>query len=193
MSTSRLVLTLDTNMPVATLQDILTAASSDPRVWANKLDNFVRGMKGGARTAAAHSGVVTSGTTDAVSASLAGTFSGTPTAAETIAVNGVTITFVASSSPTNNQVSLAGTPSTTTLASRLAAAINASTSDALSGVVSASSSAAVCTVSCLIPGVIGNSVTVADSATNFAWAGGATALASGAGKLPVLVSYSFGK
>lgn len=193
MAKSRLVLTVDTDLPANTLQNILSDSSSRKLPFARKVINFFRALSAGARAASVNSGTVSSGSADAVAASKAGTFSGAPTAAETIAINGVTITFVASSSPANNEVSLAGSPSNDTLASRLADAINNSSTDELSGVVSASASGAVCTVSCLIPGVIGNSLVLADSATNFAWAGGATALSSGSGKLPVLTSFSFGK
>lgn len=193
MANSRLVLNIDTNLPVATLQDILSDSASRPQPFAQKLLNFIHGCKAGARAASMKSGVVSSGSADAASASKAGTFSGSPTAADTVAINGVTITFVASSSPANNEVSLAGSPSTSTLASRLADAINNSTSDDLSGVVVASASSAVCTVSCKIPGVIGNKVVLADSAANFAWAGAATALSGGLGKLPTLITFSFGK
>lgn len=193
MANSRLVLNIDTNLPIGTLQDILSDSASRPQPFAQKLLNFIHGCKAGARSASFKSGVVSSGSADAAQASKVGTFSGSPTAAETISINGVSIEFVASASPANNQVSLAGSPSASTLASRLAAAINASTSDDLSGVVVASSSGADCLVSCKIPGVIGNKVVLADGAANFAWAGGATALSGGLGKLPTLTTFSFGK
>jgi hypothetical protein len=38
-----------------------------------------------------------------------------------------------------------------------------------------------------------NSILMADAATGFAWAGSATALAGGIGRLPVQKSFSFGK
>lgn len=193
MSKSRMVLIVDTNAPVGTLQNILNDNSSRQRPFFRKVINLFKALSGGNFAAVVKSGVVDSGLYDANPSSATGTFTGTPTAAQTIAVNGVTITFVASASPTNNQVSLSGSPSTTTLATRLAAAINNSTTDALSGVVYASSSGAVVTVTCLLPGFIGESVTLADSASNFAWDSGAIALSGGWGSLPALTTYSFGK
>lgn len=192
MANSRLVLNIDTNIAVGTLRDILSDSASRPQEFAQKLLNFVHGCKAGARAASLKSGVVDSGSSDAAKASLAGTFTGQPTAAQTVTINGVVLTAVAEiATPTNNQFRIGTTP--TIAASNLAAAINASTSDALSGVVSASSAAGVCTISCLIPGVIGNSILVSETLGNFTFAGGATALASGSGKLPVLVTFSFGK
>lgn len=193
MAKSRLVLSIDTNLPVGTLQNIASDSSSRAKPFGQKIRNLFNAMLIGARSGSVKSGVVDSGAADAASASLAGTFTGAPTATETIAINGVTITFVASSSPANNEVSVAGSPSASTMASRLAAAINASTSDDLSGVVNASASGAVCTVSCNIAGVLGNKIAVADSASNFSWAGAATALSGGLGKLPVPTTFSFGK
>lgn len=184
MAKSRLVLNLDTDLSVGTLRNILDDSPSRPKELVQKLINFLKGMKAGARNARMASGVVDSGSIDAAFASMTGTFTGSPTASETITINGVIITFVASASPLNNQVSLSGSPSTTTLASRLAAAINASTTDALSGVVQATSLGAVVTVSALLAGYIGNIVLLTDSATNFTWAGAATRLAGGSGCLP---------
>lgn len=191
MSKSRMVLTVDTNLPVNTLRDILNDSSSRKLPFARKVINFFLGLSAGARIAAVRSGVVDSGASDALEASKTGTFTGSPTANETISINGVIITFVASASPTNNQVSLSGSPSTTTLATRLAATINTSTTGLLSGVVGASSSGAVVTVTCLVPGVIGNNIPLTDSATNFAWAGAATSLSGGLGRMPNLFTGTF--
>jgi len=141
MAKSRLVLSIDTDLPVATLQDILDDSSSRKQPFARKLMNFVRGLAAGARTGSVKSGVVTSASADAVAASLAGTFTGAPAAAGIATINGVTLTFVASGSPANNEVSLDGSPSISTMAERLVAAINNSTTDTLAGVVSASSGA----------------------------------------------------
>lgn len=192
MAKSRLVLSIDTDLPVATLQDILNDSSSRPAPFAQKVQNFFHGLNAGARAGLVKSGVVTSGSQDAVAASKAGTFTSTPANGETIAINGVTITFV-NGTAGNNQVKRDDSPSVSTLASRLASAINNSTSDDLAGVVQASASLGVVTVSCLMPGVIGNNIVLADAAAGFAWAGAATALSGGLGRLPVPTSFSFGK
>lgn len=190
MSKSRLVLTIDTNLPVGTLQNVLSDSSSRPHPEAQKVINFVRGLNSGARSGLMKAGVVDSGASDAVSASQTATFSGAATAADTVTINGVVLTAVSNvTTPTNNQWQV-GT-SAATAATNLVAAINASTTDNLSGTVSASASGAVVTVSCLIPGVIGNVLTIAKSSTAITLGG--ALLAGGLGKLAVLTSFSYGK
>lgn len=186
MSKGRLIFTVDVDLPIGTMQDILNDSTTRPRPFAQKVINFLRGMSSGTRSVRFKSGVVDSGAADALEASVVGTFTGSPIANETISINNILITFVASASPLNNQVSLSGSPSTSTLASRLAAAINNSTTDALAGVVQATAFGATVTVTCLLPGYIGNMIPVADSATNFSWAGAATSLSGGLGCLPNL-------
>lgn len=193
MAHSRMVLIINTNLPVGTLQSIGSDSASRPHEFFRKIINFIKEFMSGTIQASVQSGVVDSGAFDANAASATGTFTGAPTPGQTIAINGVTITFVSSASPLNNQVSLSGSPSNNTLASRLVAAINNSTSPGLSCVVFASGSGASVTVTALIPGVIGDSISLANSATNFAWANSAVFLTGGYGSLPVLKTYSFGK
>lgn len=84
------------------------------------------------------------------------TFSGVSTANDTIVVNGVTLTAVASGA-TNNQWNVGSSASDQ--ASKVAAAINASTT--LAGYVTAAAVGAVVTVSAVAEGILGNSVTLA--------------------------------
>jgi len=193
MSKSRLVLSIDTDLPIGTLRDIASQlpGQAQGHTFLQKLINFLRGLNSGARSGNMYSGVVDSGSGDATIASKSGLFSGSPIANDTLTINGVVLTFVASSSPSNNQISLAGSPSTTVLAQRAAAAINASTSDALAGVVFASSLGPVLDVAALMAGVFGNSIALSESATNFSWSGAATFLSGGTGRLPFLTSYPF--
>lgn len=189
MAFSRLVLNINTSLPVNTLQNILNDSNTRKAPFAQKVINFFRALNAGARSASVQSGVVDSGSGNALAASQTATFSGAATANDTVTINGVVLTAVANvATPTNNQFRV-GTDATTA-AANLAAAVNASTTDALSGVVKASSLAAVCTVTCLIPGVIGNSLAISKSSTAITL-GGAT-LANGSGKLPVLATFSFG-
>lgn len=115
-----------------------------------------------------------------------------------------TVTLTYASVANNDTVTVAGTTLTcvtgtpsgaqfkkevdgTTTAANLAALINSNTT--LNKVVRASSAAAVVTVTCLVPGTIGNLVTLATSnATGFALS--AAALANGAGG-PTAVAVSF--
>jgi len=193
MSKSRLVLEIDTDLPIGTMKDILDnePASSSNHVFLQKLINFLRGLNSGARSGNVYAGVVDSGLYDANVASNTGSFTGTPNPNDTVTINGVVITFVSSASPSNNQVSLSGSPSTSVLASRLAAAINSSTTDSLAGVVSAASSTNFVIVDALIAGVMGNSISLASSAANFSWGGSASFLSGGLGRLPVLNAYPY--
>lgn len=85
-------------------------------------------------------------------------FSGVGQAADTILINGVTFTAVASGA-TGNQWNVAGTAALS--AANLAAAINASATALVSGVVSASAPTATCTISALLAGQAGNAITIA--------------------------------
>lgn len=188
MSKSRLVLEIDTNLPVGTLRDILNDTSSRPHEMEQKLINFLHGSLAGTNSVTLRSGVVDSGLSNATTASQTATFSGAATAADTVTINGVVFTAVSNvSTPSNNQWRV-GT-SASTAAANLAAAINASTSNDTCGTVYATSSGAVVTVFAKFPGVIGDSITISKSSTAITL-GGAT-LVNGSGKLPVLATFSF--
>lgn len=81
-------------------------------------------------------------------------------AADTVTINGVAFTAVAGAAGAN-QFSIDGTD--TADAAALAAAINASSTAGISGIVSATSDGAVVTVSCMVPGKVGNAITLASS------------------------------
>lgn len=119
-------------------------------------------------------------------ATITGTFSGAPTNADTITIGGQDITAVTSGA-TANQFNIAGTAAGN--AAACAAAINASAT--LGTWVVASSNEAVLTVRAIVPGPMGNAITLADSMNNFAWAGAATRLASGA--QDTNYTYTFGR
>ena len=95
---------------------------------------------------------------DAVSASDTLTLTGVSTAADTILINGVTLTAVASGA-VNNQWNVQG--SAALQATEIARAINASSNSLVSGHVSAAAVGAVVTLTAVIPGVAGNAVTTA--------------------------------
>jgi len=189
MADSRVILEIKQSDPsFATVQAILSDDVSRPRNFAHKVVNFIRALLAGARSASIDLRVCSGA---AVAASEFGTFSAVPAASDTVTINGVDITFVDGAAG-NNQVKRDDTPSNAVLASRLAAAINASTSEALSGVVSASASDADVTVTCNVAGAIGNAIVLAESATGFVWDGGATALSGGSGAIVSPSSFSFG-
>ena len=87
------------------------------------------------------------------------TFTASNTAADTVLINGVTLTCVASGA-VNNQWNI-GAGTATQQAAAFVAAVNASTTSLVSGLVSASNLAGVVTLTSTIPGIAGNSVTVA--------------------------------
>ena len=189
MSNSRVIIEIKQSDPAfATVQDILSDDPSRPRNFMHKVINFCRALLAGARSASIDLRVCDGA---AVAASKVGTFAGTPAASETVSINGIDITFVDGAAG-NNQVQRDDAPTVSVLASRLASAINNSTSEALSGVVHASASSGAVTVSCNVAGVIGNSISLADAAANFSWAGGATALSGGSGSIVSPESFSFG-
>jgi len=187
---SRLVLSINTNYKLETLQDLATADPSNPHEDLINLMNFLKGLKGGAYSAVINAGVVDSGSQDAVSSFQSVSFSGAATAGDTVTINGVVLTAVSNAStPSNNEWRI-GTTSATA-AANLAAAINASITVLLSGVVNASSLAGVVTVSSNMPGFIGNNVSIIKTSSAITL-GGATLL-GGTGKLPPLNSFQYFK
>lgn len=181
-------MTINTSLPIGTLKNILTENSSRPLEQANKVINFFRGLAGGARVATVLSGAVDSGSQDAVAASQTASFSGAAAPGDTVTIAGVIVTAVVSS-PTNNQW-IAGV-SASADAAALASAINSSTTDALSGNVNASASGSVCTISCNIPGVIGNQISIQKASAAITLGG--SALLNGLGKLPPLTTFHFSR
>lgn len=100
----------------------------------------------------------------AVSASTTGTFTGVPTAADTITVNGVVFTARAAASAAN-EFTIGS--SLTDSATNLAAAINASTSTGIINTVSATSAAGVVTFSSVVPGSVGLNIPITEALNNF--------------------------
>lgn len=154
--------------------------------------NDLRGFLGGNKRSRVSVGTASPGASDAVSASFTATLSAAMTAADTVTINGQALTGVASA-PTANQF-IVGVDATTDAAA-LAACINAfaTTAQKVVGIVHATSLAGVVTVTCNIPGVIGNLVTCTKSSSVTTLAGlTSNSPTNGAGGLPVLKAFSFG-
>lgn len=111
----------------------------------------------------------------------------TITAADTVTINGVTLTSAASPSG-ESQFDSDG--SNTVVAAALAACINAHTS--LTGIVTATSALGVVTISAYNKGLMGNAITLASS-NGTRLAVSAARLAGGTGMGEAAVSYSMGK
>lgn len=101
----------------------------------------------------------------AVSASTTGTFTGDPTAGDTVTVNGTAFTARASGAVANEYNIVTGSVSGN--AAALAAAINASTTTGIINTVSASSALGVVTFSSVVPGPVGKNIAISESTNNF--------------------------
>lgn len=149
-----------------TVADNIRAISGGASESVQRVGGYIQGIS-------AKSGNVKL-STGAVKAACAFTFTGAPTAAETLTINGVTFTIRASGA-TGNEFNIGGTVTAT--AANMAAAVNASVTAGISGVVTAASALGVCTVSAVTPGKAGNYLLApTESMTNTAvagWAGGA--------------------
>ena len=111
----------------------------------------------------------------AIRASLLGTFTGDPTAAQALTINGVTFTARASGATANEFNIDTGANGTA-----LAAAINASVTAGIVDIVEASApTVQTCLVTCIVPGLVGNAITCTENMGNFTLAGSATRLAGG--------------
>lgn len=138
----------------ATISELLSVAdSSNKGREINLIQDYLNALAGGAREASIKVGV------NAVKASGTVTFSGVGQATDTILINGVTFTAVASGA-TGDQWNVGGTA--TLSGAALAAAINASVTALVANYVTAASVAGVVTITAVRPGIFGNTVTIAE-------------------------------
>lgn len=137
---------------------------SEARKGAIGLSNYIKGASGGIYRANIQANV------GAVKATGLVTFTGAPTADDTVDIAGVTFTAKASGAA-GNEFNIGG--SVTITAANLAAAINASTD--LASLVTATSAVGVVTLTAYVAGKIGNGLELVDAlanATVTAFAGG---------------------
>lgn len=133
-----------------------------PKAIINDLCTFLEGLGTGTELAESSSAPPSVNITvmgSEVYASGTITFSGVGAANDTILINGVTFTAQASGA-TGNQWNVGGTA--TISATNLAAAISASVTALVSGYVTAASVAGVVTVTAANPGIVSNSITIAE-------------------------------
>lgn len=178
MSLLRLV--IDTDLDATQLADALrlSGAAIDGNRDLQALANFLAGNAGGGK------GLNVRVVKNAVRASLAGTFTGDPTAGQALTINGVAFTARASGAVANEFNIVTGAN-----AAPLAAAINASTSAKIAGQVYAvATSAQVITVYALVPGTGGNLFTMTENMDNYSNAGAATALSGGTEDAEVVIN-----
>lgn len=154
------VITITHNETTNQMKGLLSADTSAKHRFGIQLQSYLNSLISGARNASLD---VQIGNGVGVKASGTVTFAGAPVANDTVTVNGVVFTAVASGA-TGNQFNIGGTVAIT--ATNLAAAINASVTAGVAGVVTAASALGVVTISAFKTGVMGNSLTLAKVASN---------------------------
>lgn len=156
--------------------------TGDPKGWAKRMVTFFNGVGGGLEPCSVE---------QVTSATALVRASGTLTVAsisanDTCVINGTTLTAKASPSGAAEFLS---TGTDTVVAAAVAACINANSS--FTGLVTATSSGAVVTVSAAQKGVMGNCITLVGTATRFA--ASVARLAGGTGNDGSVVTYALGK
>lgn len=166
-----------------TIVDKLLKASSKPKEQAIAVKNFMNAFAGtdrnGKFTAQINSGAAVFATGTITLSSFVAT--------DTVTIAGVVLTCVASGA-TGAQFNVGGTDTLTAVA--LAAKINAYTPT--NQIVSATSALGVVTLTCLVPGTIGNLVTTAISAHGSVSGGGLLASGALATTYSTVNTYHFG-
>lgn len=146
----------------------------------------------GPRNAVVKAFLQSAGTQSAVAATATLTFTGAPTAGESFVLNGVTFTARASGA-TGDEFDIGG--NVTTTAANVKAAVNASVTAGVAGVISADNVAGVVTFTAVTAGAAGNSLTLTEglsNATRTVFAGGADAVGELADQIAVDVSALLG-
>lgn len=179
---AKMIIEIETDQDSTQMQAILSKDTTAAKEMLVELVNYLEGIGQGAYNAAINVKL------GAVAASLAGTFTGDPTAAETVTVNGVVFTARASGAVAN-EYNIGANVTAHALA--LKNAINASVTAGVADVVRAESALGVVTLYSKQAGKAGNAIVVAEGTTNFAFAGAATKLASGT--QATNKTYQFGK
>jgi phage tail sheath gpL-like len=187
MAQTKITITHDKEVP-GDLQSKLITAQASKLKQVSELRNIIEDIMLGNRMGIVAT-VIDNG--DAVTASGTLTLTGAGAASDTILINGVTLTAVASGA-VNNQWNVGGTA--TLSAAAIASAINASSTALVSGQVIATSALGVVTIKALASGVTGNAITTAkgvDAGSVMTFSG--ARLTSGAAPtLSASASYNFG-
>lgn len=164
-------------------EELVELGATRPKEWAREISNLFKSAAAGIRPMS-----VVQFSDDTALAFASGTVTvASIQADDTITISGVTLTGKASPAG-ESQFDSDG--SDTVVATAIAACINAHSS--LVGIVTASSSAAVVTISAAQKGLMGNAITLASS-DNTRLAVSAARLANGTGAGESAVTYSLGK
>ncbi len=177
----------DTSVNQQYIEEQLAQPSVEPRSFMSRLQNELKAIVAGNRPARIIAQYEAG--TNSTKSTLDGTYTATATADDTVTIAGVV--FTAKASPSGEAefaIGASATASATNLAAKIAA------HSGLTGIVTATSpSAGVVRVTCEVPGRIGNLITVAESSSDFTWAGGATVLAGATSTVAATTrTYAFG-
>ena len=170
---------VESRASTAEIAAFIRPLTNDRSASLGRLSNWLRGFAGGVRLGSVEL------CTGAVKATASITVTGDITATETFTLNGQAFTARASGAVVNEFNVAAG--NVTTTAANIAAAILASDNANVTGAVTATSALGVVTITCLVPGTVGNGLRLSESLTNATrvdFAGGSngtkTALVAGA-------------
>lgn len=140
-----------------TLNAFVAPSSGNQMPTLTGIENLINAMEGGLKDI--QDGLIVFG----VPATATCVFTGAPTAAQTVTINGVAFTARASGA-TGDEFDIGANVTATAL--NLATAINASTTAGITGVVSATSSVGTVTISALVTGKFGLGYTIAETLSN---------------------------
>ena len=159
MSETRLDITVSDSAQSVLDQLRLTGNAPDAAQDIERLSQWILARGAGIKG----EGVTIKAKVGAVKATGTVTFTGDPSADETVTINGVAFTAKASGA-TGNQFNIGA--NVTAPAATLAAATNASNTAGIVNVVSASSAEGVVTLTSVVPGLVGNAITLAENMSN---------------------------
>lgn len=188
---SKTLLEITTDESITDVQNML--AAPDREVWLQNFKNYLERIVASVTPASLGISSASQANVSLVKAAGLVTFTDAPAPDETLSICNVTFTAKASGA-TGNQFNIGGDVTATALA--LKNAINSSAN--LSGKVTADSALGVVTITCVVPGVQGNSFELSENMANTA----VTAFAGGSGTVPdiylallngALTSYSFNR
>jgi hypothetical protein len=153
----QLTLVINSADSADTLNAFVNPQEGNQKPTLTGIENLISAMNGGMKDI--EDGLVIFG----VPAIATVTFTGAPTAAQLVTINGVAFTARASGAVAN-EFNIGG--SVTITATNLAAAINASVTDGVSGCVVASSDAGVVTITSLVTGKLALGYTISENLSN---------------------------
>lgn len=150
---------INTALSAAQFSSLINPSATDPKGTLQRMVNYFKGLFSGAYA----NGATIYLKVGEVAATATLTSTGAATAAQTFVLNGVTFTGRASGAVAD-EFNVSATPATQ--ATNIAAAINASVTAGIPGVVTAAASSGVVTITAVEPGIEGNSLIITEGLSN---------------------------